>query len=74
MSETLKVRQAAGILNISVGLAYDLARRGQLPGCFRLGQRRFLVSRRALETFLAAGGEVGHSTSAEANAGSRNQS
>jgi excisionase family DNA binding protein len=34
---------AANMLGISKDLAYDLARRGELPGAFQLG-RRWLVS------------------------------
>lgn len=37
------VPEAANILGISKDLAYDLARRGELPGAFQLG-RRWLVS------------------------------
>jgi excisionase family DNA binding protein len=31
--------EAASILGISKDLAYDLARRGELPGAFQLGRR-----------------------------------
>ena len=37
------VPEAANLLGISKDLAYDLARRGELPGAFQLG-RRWLVS------------------------------
>ena len=37
------VPEAAEMLGISKDLAYDLARRGELPGAFQLG-RRWLVS------------------------------
>jgi excisionase family DNA binding protein len=37
------VPEAAKLLGISKDLAYDLARRGELPGAFQLG-RRWLVS------------------------------
>jgi len=37
------VPEAAKMLGISKDLAYDLARRGELPGAFQLG-RRWLVS------------------------------
>lgn len=37
------VPEAARMLGISKDLAYDLARRGELPGAFQLG-RRWLVS------------------------------
>ena len=45
----LRITEAAELLCISTGLAYDLARRGELPGCSRIGRKRFLVSRAALE-------------------------
>jgi excisionase family DNA binding protein len=48
---TLTVEQAAVVLGISRGLAYELAARGELP-CLRLG-RRIVVPRHALEAFLA---------------------
>lgn len=35
----LTVLQAAARLGISKDLAYELARRGELPGAFRLGRR-----------------------------------
>jgi hypothetical protein len=41
---TMQVAAAAEMWGISVGLAYKLARSGELPGCHRLG-RRFVVSR-----------------------------
>lgn len=47
---TLTVEQAAQLLGISRGLAYELARCGRLP-VVRLG-RRLLVPRRALERML----------------------
>jgi excisionase family DNA binding protein len=49
---TFSVEEAATLLGIGRGLAYDLARRGELPGVFRLG-RRLLVSRTALERYLS---------------------
>jgi excisionase family DNA binding protein len=35
----VSVPEAARILGISKDLAYDLARRGELPGAFQLGRR-----------------------------------
>jgi excisionase family DNA binding protein len=35
----VSVPEAATVLGISKDLAYDLARRGQLPGAFQLGRR-----------------------------------
>ena len=46
----LSVSEAAQLLGISRGLAYDLARAGQLPS-LRLG-RRLVVPRAALLTWL----------------------
>ena len=51
---TVSVGQAAELLGIGRNLAYELARRGELPGALRLG-RRIVVSRKALETFLEGG-------------------
>ncbi len=48
---TLSVEEAAHLLGISRGLAYELARSGQLP-VVRLG-RRLLVPKVALERMLA---------------------
>jgi excisionase family DNA binding protein len=52
---TISVEEAARLLGISRGLAYDLARRGELPGAVRLGEKRIVVSRAALEAHLAGG-------------------
>jgi excisionase family DNA binding protein len=46
----LSVTEAAGLLGISRGLAYELVARGELPS-LRLG-RRIVVPRRALEALL----------------------
>ena len=48
---TLSVEEAAHLLGISRGLAYELVRSGQLP-VVRLG-RRLLVPKVALERMLA---------------------
>ncbi len=45
----VSVPEAARLLGISKDLAYDLARRGELPGAFRLG-RRWRVSLVRLRT------------------------
>ena len=52
-SATLSIEEAAQLLGIGRTLAYDLARRGELPGVVRLGQKRLRVSRLALENYLA---------------------
>jgi excisionase family DNA binding protein len=46
-SLTVSVPEAARLLGISRGGAYELARRGELPGAIRLGGR-VVVSRSAL--------------------------
>lgn len=51
---TMNVEEAAGLLGIGRNTAYDLAKRGELPGALRLGHR-IVVSRKALEAFLACG-------------------
>lgn len=50
---TMKVTEAAKSLGIGRQLAYDLAKAGKLPGALRLGGR-IVVSRKAIEVFLAA--------------------
>lgn len=51
---TLKVDEAAKLLGISRGLAYEMAREGKLP-TIRFG-RRLLVPRRALYRLLQESG------------------
>ena len=58
-SATISVEECAKSCGIGRSLAYDLARRGELPGVLRLGQKRLRVSRAALERYLAEG-SVGH--------------
>ena len=50
--KTLTVEEAAQELGIGRRLAYELARRGELPGVIRLG-RRYVVSRSILNPTLA---------------------
>jgi excisionase family DNA binding protein len=50
--QTLSVEETAALLGIGRTNAYELARRGELPGSFRLG-RKLLVSKPALDRFLA---------------------
>jgi len=54
MEETLTytIEEAAKVMKISRGLAYELASQGKIPVC-RVGQKRLLVPRRGLEDFLA---------------------
>ena len=51
---TLTVAEAAELLGISRGLAYELVGRGELPA-LRLG-RRLVVPRKALEALVEAAG------------------
>jgi len=53
---TLSVREAAQLLGISKNLAYQLARQGKLPGMIRLGQKRIVVSRIAIDRLLTQSG------------------
>jgi excisionase family DNA binding protein len=48
---TYSVPQAAERLGISRGYAFELAKRGELPGAFKVGGR-VLVSRRVLDRVL----------------------
>jgi predicted DNA-binding transcriptional regulator AlpA len=57
-SLTVNVPTAAKMLGISRGHAFDLARRGELPGAVRLGVRT-VVSRRVLERVLDGGSRDG---------------
>ena len=57
-SETISVEEAAIVLNISRRYAFELARKGTLPGVRRLGggegkQGKYLVSKKLLEDWLA---------------------
>ncbi|MDD4985166.1 MAG: helix-turn-helix domain-containing protein [Dehalococcoidales bacterium] len=49
---TLSVAEASVMLGISRNLGYALARQGQLPGCIKLGEKRMVVSKVALERLL----------------------
>ena len=52
---TMTIPEVAKALGISRGLAYDLARRNELPvPVIRLG-RRMVLSRKAVEALLEAG-------------------
>ena len=55
-TETVKVRDAAKILGVSAGTAYESIRRGQLPA-IRLG-KRLVVPVAALERMLSDAGQV----------------
>jgi excisionase family DNA binding protein len=50
-SRTISIEDAARELGIGRSLAYQLARRGELPGVIKLGNR-FVISRASLERLL----------------------
>lgn len=60
---TLSIEEAAHVLGIGRGLAYELARTGQLP-VLRLG-RRIVVPRAQLETMLASEASAGAVTGSQ---------
>jgi excisionase family DNA binding protein len=50
---TMTIPEAARALGISRGLAYELAKRDELPvRVIRIGEKRMVVSRHALEALL----------------------
>jgi len=49
---TFSVPEAARTLGISRNLCYELIRAGELP-CLRLGRKRLVVPKAALDAFLA---------------------
>lgn len=57
---TLTVKEAAAVLGISKNLAYELARRGELPGVIRLGEKRMVVSAIQLDNLLKGQIKEGH--------------
>jgi excisionase family DNA binding protein len=57
---TMRVEEAAGLLGISRGLAYELVNRGELPA-LRLG-RRLVVPVSALEDLVVGAGQSGPAT------------
>jgi excisionase family DNA binding protein len=62
---TVRVEEAAGLLGISRGLAYELVKRGELPS-LRLG-RRLVVPLSALEELVAGAGNSGSGMAPTAN-------
>ena len=50
--DTLNVNEVAQRLGIGRSLAYELARRGEIPGSFRLGGR-LLIKRGVFEQWIA---------------------
>lgn len=51
VKRTYSVVEAAQLIGIGKGRAYDLARSGKLPGCLEVGGR-FLVSKKKLDAYL----------------------
>lgn len=49
---TLSVKEAGAMLGISKNLAYELVKRGEMPGAIRLGQKRIVISRVQIEQLL----------------------
>ena len=49
---TLSIPEACTLLGISRNLGYELAKRGELPGLIRLGEKRVVVSKLAIEKLL----------------------
>ena len=58
-SLTMTIPEVAKSLGISRGTCYSLARRGLLPvPVIKLGEKRMVVSRRALERLLSGNDEI----------------
>lgn len=53
--QTISVGEAAKACGISRNLAYLLCRQNKFPGVLRLGQKRLVVSKSAIERFLQGG-------------------
>jgi len=49
---TYSISEACALLGISRNLGYELAKRGELPGLIRLGQKRVVCSKLAIERLL----------------------
>lgn len=54
---TYSVPEAAEALGIGRNLAYELAKRGKLPGLIRLGEKRVVVSKLAIDRLLQGEGK-----------------
>ena len=55
---TISVEEASKMLGISRNLGYLLARQGLLPGVLKLGQKRIVVSKVAIEKMLQCNGQT----------------
>lgn len=49
---TLSIPEVAEMLGISRNLAYQLAAKGELPGLIRLGEKRVICSKLAIDKLL----------------------
>ena len=49
---TLSISEVAEMLGISRNLAYQLATRSELPGLIRLGEKRMVCSKLAIDKLL----------------------
>lgn len=49
---TYSIPEVGEILGISRNLAYELARRGELPGVIHLGEKRMVVSKCAIQKLI----------------------
>ena len=49
---TLSIPEVAETLGISRNLAYELAAKGELPGLIRLGEKRVVCSKLAIQNLL----------------------
>lgn len=54
---TYSVPEAAEVLGIGRNLAYELAKRGELPGLIHLGEKRVVVSKLAIDRLLQGEGK-----------------
>ena len=54
---TYSISEACSLLGISRNLGYELARRGELPGLIRLGQKRVVCSKLAIQKLLEGDGQ-----------------
>ena len=54
---TMTIEECAEALGICRATAYMLARQGSLPGCIRLGPKRLVVSKVALQKLLEHSGD-----------------
>jgi len=59
---TYSISEACALLGISRNLGYELAKRGELPGLIRLGQKRVVCSKLAIQKLLEGNGKTGDKT------------